>query len=246
MKFLLLFSLLSLAAPAANWAQRGLAPAASRTETRTLPAFTAIDVASGIELVVQPGPSPVAVVDASTAQFRRMTKTVVEGGVLKVYFDYQHEPNWQGLVNSREVFRVVVTTAELRALTATNGAVVTLANGLTHGAAGALAVQLRAGASLAGAAQVQQLDVQLRDGSTARLTGRAATLQVRATGGSDFNSPRLRADQCTAFASSASTVRVGVRKTLNASAVNEATITYSGSARLTQERHEQGGQILHF
>jgi hypothetical protein len=220
MKFLLLFSLFSLAAPAANWAQRSPAPAAGRTETRTLPAFTSIDVASGIELVVQPGPSPAAVVDASTAQFRRMTKTVVEDGVLKVYFDYQHEPNWQGLVHSHEVFKVMVTTTELRAL--------------------------QAGARLVGAVQVQALDIQLRGGARAHLIGTVATLTLRVTEGSDFRGPRLQADQCTAFASSASTVRFAVRKILEASAVNEATITYSGPAQLTQERHEQGGQIMHF
>lgn len=246
MKFLSLLTLLSLAVPAASQAQRDPAPAASRTESRTLPAFTSIDVTSGIELVVQPGQSPAAVVDASTAQFRRMTKTVVEGGVLKIYFDYQHEPNWQGLVNSREVFKVVVTTTELRALTATNGATVTLAKELNTGTSGSLTVQLRAGASLVGAVQVQQLSVQLRGGSSAHLTGAVATLQLRVTEGSDFRSPQLQADQCTAFASSASTIRVGVHKTLSASAVNEATITYSGPAQLTQERHEQGGQILHF
>ncbi len=246
MKTCLLLALLFLAAPAISWAQRGPAPAVGRTETRALPPFTAIDVTSGIELVVQPGQSSEATVDASTAQFRRMTKTVVEGSVLKVYFDYQHEPNWHGLVHSREVFKVVVTTAELRNLTAANGAAVTLANGLTCGAPGMLTVQLRAGASLAGAVQVQQLEVQLREGAKARLTGAAATLQVRVTGGSEFQSPRLRADQCTAFASSASTARFSVRKTLAATALNEATITYSGPAQLTQERHEQGGQILRF
>jgi hypothetical protein len=246
MKVFLLLALFSLAAPTKNWAQRGPAPTAGRTETRALPAFTAIDVTSGIELLVQPGQSSEAVVDASTAQFRRMTQTVVENGVLKVYFDYQHEPNWHGLVHSTEVFKVVVTTAGLRALTAANGAAVTLAKGLTYGSPGALTVQLRAGASLAGAVQVQQLDVQLREGATACLTGTAAALQVQVTGGSDFHSPRLQADQCTAFASSASKARLAVRKTLEASAVNEATITYSGPAQLTQERHEQGGQILHF
>jgi hypothetical protein len=245
MKFLLLFSLFSLAAPAANWAQRSPAPAAGRTETRTLPAFTSIDVASGIELVVQPGPSPAAVVDASTAQFRRMTKTVVEDGVLKVYFDYQHEPNWQGLVHSHEVFKVMVTTTELRALQAADGAMVTLAGGLTS-AASTLAVRLRSGARLVGAVQVQALDIQLRGGARAHLIGTVATLTLRVTEGSDFRGPRLQADQCTAFASSASTVRFAVRKILEASAVNEATITYSGPAQLTQERHEQGGQIMHF
>lgn len=246
MKSFLVVALLLLAAPAPAGAQRSPAPAAGRAETRALPAFTAIDVSSGIELVVQPGQSPAAVVDASTAQLRRMTKTVVEGEVLKVYFDYQHEPGWQGLVNSHEVFRVVVTTTELRALTASNGSGVTLADGLAHGDARALTVQLRAGASLTGKVRAHQLDVQLREGATACLTGTAATLQVRALGGSNFKSPRLQVDQCVAFASSASTVRIGVRKTLVASAVNEATVAYSGPAELTQERHEQGGQIIHF
>ncbi|MGI4736519.1 MAG: GIN domain-containing protein [Janthinobacterium lividum] len=246
MKTLPLLAFLLLFAPTAGWAQQSTAATPSRTETRALPSFTAIDVASGIELVIQPGQSAEAVVNASTAQFRRMTKTVVEGTTLKIYFDYQHEPNWQGLVHSREVFKVVVTTQELHALTAADGATVTLAAALTYGAAGALTVQLRSGASLTGAVQVQQLDMQLRGGSSARLTGVAATLHLRVTEGSEFRSPRLQADYCTAFASSASTARFAVRKTLDASAVNEATITYSGPAQLTQERHEQGGQISHF
>ncbi|MBJ6142870.1 GIN domain-containing protein [Hymenobacter sp. BT559] len=242
MKTLLLLALGCLATPASSWAQHS--PSA-RTEARTLPAFTAIDVASGIQLVVQAGPSSEAVVDASTAQFRRMTKTVVEGGVLKVYFDYQHEPNWQGLVNSREVFKVLVTTHELHTLQAADGAAVTLTKGLSTGDAGTLAVQLRSGASLGGAVQVPALDVQLREGAEAHLSGTATTLRVRAIGGSKFRSPGLRADQCTAYASSGSTARLAVSKTLDASAINEATITYSGSALLTQERHDQGGQIVH-
>jgi hypothetical protein len=241
-------ALLLLCASLTSWAQRnvGAAAATARTETRALPDFTSIDVTDGIELIIQPGPTTGAVVDASTAQFRRMLKTVVEGAVLRVYFDYQHEPNWQGLVHSREVFKVVVTTRELRALTATNGAAITLASGLQPGAPGVLTVQLRAGASLAGAVQVPQLTMQLRGGSSARLTGTATTLQLRVTEGSDFRSPQLRSDACTAFAASASTVRFAVHRNLEASAVNEATITYSGPAQLTREHHEQGGQIMHF
>lgn len=215
MKKTSLVALLLLFASVTSWAQRnvGAAAATARTETRVLPdQFNAIDVTDGIELVGQPGPATGAVVDASTAQFRRMLKTVVEGAVLRVYFDYQHEPTWQGLVHSREVFRVVVTTRRLRTLTATNGAAITLASGLQHGAPGALTVQLRAGASLAGAVQVPQLTLQLRGGSAARVTGAAATLQLRVTEGSDFRSPRLRAGQCTAYAASASTARFAVRR----------------------------------
>lgn len=240
-----LFALLLLTIPSIGLGQSPqVAPATtSRTEARTLPAFTAIDVASGIQLVVQAGPSSGAVVDASTAQFRRMTKTVVEDSVLKVYFDYQHEPNWQGLVHSKEEFKVTVTTGELRALKAANGAAVAIGPGL---AAGTLAVQLRSGATLGGTVQLQALDIQLREGAVAHLSGAASSLRVRVIEGSRFRSPDLRTEQCTAYATSASVAQFAVSKTLEATATNQGTITYSGAAELTQNsREKEGGKIKH-
>ncbi len=245
MKAVLLLALITLNAPVTGWTRYNPAFATSPTEQRALSGFTAIDVTDGIQLEIRPGQSDAALVEASTAQYRRMLKTVVEGSVLKVYFDYQHEPNWKGLVNSHEVFKVIVTAKELHSLQAADGAMVTLAKDLTTGPPSALVVQLRSGAHLAGAVQVQQLDIQLRGGATAQLTGAATALQVRVTEGSAFSSPQLKTDQCTAFAASASTAQFVARKTLDASAVNEATITYSGPAQLTQARREQGGQVLH-
>ena len=85
----------------------------------------------------------------------------------------------------------------------------------------------------------------LRGGTNAHLTGTAATLNAQVTQGSAFDSPKLVAEQCTALARSASTVRLAVSKSLAATSINEARITYSGAGVLVQQVSEQGGTIRH-
>lgn len=240
MKKLFLLALTGLLALPGAYAQ---APVASATtETRSLTDFTAIDVTSGIQLTVQVGAPAGVRVEASTAQFRRMTKTVVTNGVLKVFFDYANEPNWKGLVNSKEEFKVYVTMPTApQSLQGANGAVINLQNISTN----KLTVSLSAGASVVGAVQAQDLALELRSGTNAHLTGTAATLSAQVTGGSTFDSPKLVAEQCTALAKSGSTVRLAVNKSLTATSINEARITYSGAGVLVQQVSEQGGTIRH-
>lgn len=244
MKKLFLLALLALAVAPEVQAQEAPKHGIARTQTRGLSRFTAIEVTDGIQLTVREGKAAEAVVEASSGQLREMIKTVVEGTVLKVYFDSSADPTWKGLVNSREEFKVSVTTRELYALTASKGAEVTVNNVPANPRGDRFAAQLRSGARLAGTIRVQALDVQLRGGAFVRVAGSAATLNVRVTEGSRFQSPHLKADYCTAFAASASTARFSVKKSLDASAVNEATITYSGGGELTQSKKEQGGKIV--
>lgn len=212
------------------------------SETRNLADFTALDVTDGIQLTVQIGEPAGVRVEASTAQFRRMTKTVVINGVLKVYFDYANEPNWKGLVNSREEFKVYVTMPKIpQALQEANGAVVNLPNA----PADKLIIKLESGAKVLGQVQAQALIMELRGGASARLAGSATILNVKVTQGSTFDSPKLVAGQCSALAKSASVVRLAVSKSLTASSINEARITYSGPGVLVQQTSEQGGTIRH-
>lgn len=241
MKKIFLLALTGLLTLPGAYAQTPAAASAT-TETRRLAGFTAIDVTSGIQLTVQVGEPAGVRVEASTAQFRRMTKTVVTDGVLKVFFDYANEPNWKGLVNSKEEFKVYVTmpTAPQRLLGA-NGAVINLQNI----SANKLTINLASGAGVVGAVQAQDLALVLQSGANAHLTGTAATLNAQVTGGSTFDSPKLLAAQCTALAKSGSTVRLGVSQSLAATAINEARITYSGAGVLVQQVREQGGTIRH-
>lgn len=244
MKKLFLLALLAIATAPEGQAQDAPKSGSFRTQTRGLSNFTSIEVTDGIQLTVREGKEAQAVVEAASVQLREMVKTVVEGTVLKVYFDSSADPSWKGLVNSREKFKVSVTTRELHALNASKGAEVTLNNVPANPNGGRFAAQLRSGARLAGTVRVQLLDVQLRGGAVAQVAGAATTLHVRVTEGSRFQSPKLHAAHCTAFAASASSARFSVKKSLDARAVNEAIITYSGGGQLTQSRKEQGGKIV--
>ncbi|MFD1470048.1 GIN domain-containing protein [Hymenobacter caeli] len=217
--------------------------AAARVQERSVATFDAIDVTDGIQVYVRDGQIARLQVDASTQGLRDKIKTVVAGNVLKVYFDASGDPAWHGLVGSREEFKVYVSTHELQALTAAKGAAVTLES--FPAGAGTLAVRLLSGARLAGSVRVNTLDIKLRGGATASVTGTAAVVNVRATEGSGFRSPGFKAGQCTAFAASASAVRLAVAGSLDAESVNEAVIEYSGPAALTREHREQNGRILH-
>jgi hypothetical protein len=240
MKKLFLLALIGLLALPGAYAQTS--SASSTTEARNITGFTSIDVTNGIQLTVQVGEPAGVRVEASTAQFRRMTKTVVTNGVLKAFFDYANEPNWKGLVNSKEEFKVYVTMPTApQSLQGANGAIISLQNINAN----KLTINLSSGAGIVGAVRAQDLALELRSGTTARLAGTATTLNAQVTGGSTFDSPQLMAEQCTALAKSGSTVRLAVSKSLAATSINEARITYSGAGVLVQQVSEQGGTIRH-
>ena len=241
-KHLIFILLLPLTSSAVNAQQ--LTPASAATSSNeSLSAFHAINVTDGIQLYLQSGKEPGIRVDASSQNLRQKIKTVVENQVLRVYFDASEDPTWKGLVNSKEEFKVYVTASEINSLLASKGASITLENPLANG--NRLSVGLSSGGRLEGNVQVEALTISLRGGSEASITGAAAKVDLQVREGSEFLSPKLNAQECVAFASSDSHVRLDVSKSLEAVSINEAVIKYSGEAVLRKERQEQGGKVTH-
>lgn len=215
---------------------QGPPPPPAAPQVRAVAGFRALDVTDGIQLFVRDGRQDGVQVEAP-APLRDRLKTVVEGSVLKVSFDAL------GPAAPAGVLKVYVTTTGLNALQAAKGAAVTFEHSPTRG--GTLAVRLLSGARLTGDVQVTLLDVQLRGGATAQVTGVASHLHVRAVEGSAFQGPDLHARQCRAFAANASTARFAVEQSLEAEAQTDAVITYSGPAVLAKDVRGPGGKILH-
>src|SRR3954462_6083745 len=59
----------------------------SHAETRTISSFHAIEVSSGIDLILKQGSEEAVAVSASTPEITSRIKTEVENGKLKIYFD---------------------------------------------------------------------------------------------------------------------------------------------------------------
>lgn len=222
----------------------GRAQASSPLTGTTAPAGTSIgefqtlDVTDGIRLFIQDGREAGVRVEAPAA-LRQRVKTVVTGTMLSVYLDSPERGT--GLTASPEVITVYVTSTGLNHLNAAKGAVVSFDHSPTRGST--LAVRLLSGASLAGEVDVTLLDIQLGGGATARVSGAARNLHVRAGERSSFQGPGLRAKRCRAYAAGASAVDLTVEESLDAEAVGDADITYRGPATLTRDVRTQGGRI---
>jgi hypothetical protein len=229
MKNLLLPALLSLAA---------LAPAlAQSAQTRTVPAFHAINVGTGIELELTAGHSQRVEVSASTDEYRDRIQTTVEDGVLKLR--YKNLESMLRNDRTNKHLRVAVTADELTALTASSGSSVRTSGDFD---AAEFQLDVSSGASVKAGLDTRTLTVRQSSGSSADLSGRAASLDVESSSGATFDARELRTDRCRAEASSGSSVRVAVKDDLVAQASSGGSINYQGSPQLTK-RTSSGGSV---
>ena len=229
MKNLLLPALLSLVA---------LAPAcAQRVQTRQVPTFHAINVGTGIDLSLTAGRSQHVEVSAATDEYRDHIETVVEGGVLKLR--YRNEDERRRNDRSNKHLRVAVTADELTALTAGSGSSVRTSGDFD---AAEFQLDVSSGATVKAGLDTKTLTVRQSSGSTASLSGRAASLDVQSSSGASFDAADLQTERCRAEASSGSSVRVAVKDDLVAQASSGGSISYKGSPQLTK-RTSSGGSV---
>ncbi|QKG57380.1 DUF2807 domain-containing protein [Hymenobacter sp. BRD128] len=229
MKNLLLPALLSLAS---------LAPACAQTaQTRQVPTFHAINVGTGIELDLTAGRSQRVEVSAATDAYRDHIETTVKDGVLTLRYKNQDERYRDDRTNKH--LRVAVTADELTALTAGSGSSVRTAGDFD---AAEFQLDVSSGATVKAGLDTKTLTVRQSSGSTASLSGRAASLDVQSSSGASFDAADLKTDRCRAEASSGSSVRVAVKDDLVAQASSGGSISYVGSPQLTK-RTSSGGSV---
>ncbi|TDN36029.1 DUF2807 domain-containing protein [Hymenobacter sp. UV11] len=227
MKTLLLPALLCLAA---------LAPAfAQSAQTRTVPTFHAINVGTGIELVLTAGHSQRVEVSAATTEYRDRIETTVSGGVLTLRYK-QPDGFFNSFDRTNKHLRVAVTADELTALSAHSGSEVRTAGDFD---AAEFKLDISSGASVKTDLDTRSLTVRQSSGSTADVRGRATNLDVRSSSGASFDAKDLHTERCRAEASSGSSITVAVKDDLVAQASSGGSISYRGNPQLT--KHTSGG-----
>jgi len=229
MKNLLLPALLSFAALTTAHAQS--------TQTRQVPAFSAINVGTGIELALTAGHSQRVEVSATTDEYRDRIETTVKDGVLTLRYKNDNDRMNRDRTNKR--LRVAVTADELTALTAGSGSSVRTSGDFD---AAEFRLDVSSGATVKADLATTTLTVRQSSGSTANVSGRAASLDVQSSSGASFDAADLQTDHCRAEASSGSSVRVAVKDDLVAQASSGGSISYKGSPQLTK-RTSSGGSV---
>jgi hypothetical protein len=223
MKNALFSALLGLAALTSAHAQS--------VQTRSVPAFHAIKVGSGIALNLTAGHGQQVEVSASVDEFANYIRTTVADGVLTIGYDNPNDRNGQQRSRQHVQLRASVTADQLTALMAGSGSSVRAKGDID---ADNFNLDVSSGATVQADISTATLNVRQSSGSTMNLDGRAATLEVQTGSGATFNGKDLRTDHCRAQASSGSSIQLAVKDDLVAQASSGASITYSGSPQLTK------------
>jgi hypothetical protein len=204
-------------------------------ESRDVKGFHAVKVSSGIELLLTQGSSEAVAVSASATEFRDRIKTVVEDGVLKIYYDHSY---WKEARHKK--LKAYVAVVNIDRLEANSGASVKMESSLKSDK---LAIGVSSGAVVNGQVEASALSIDQSSGSVMHLSGSAAQVTVEGSSGSVFRGYELVADNCDVGTSSGAGVQITVNKELSAKASSGGYIRYKGEGVIRNIRTGSGGSV---
>ena len=210
----------------------------SDTEQRTITGeYHAVEVSSGIKVNVVPVNSQTVLVTASKSDHRNKIKTIVVNDTLKIFFYYKDDPNWKGLVNSKETFKVTISAINLRSVKISEGALINIPDQMS---VNQLFLHLASGGEMTGSIKCDKLTSIIQDGSYLKLNGEAKEAIFKVSGDSRFDGKKLIISDCKAEAGGASKLYLSVRTKLDATAYNYAKIFYTGNPILVKKEIKNG------
>lgn len=193
-------------------------------QERQVSAFHAIKVSHAIDVYISQGNEYGLAVSAKTDEYRDKIKTVVEGGVLKIYYD---EKSWRGGGNRQ--LKAYVSVKTLDYISASGACDVTVTGALQSDK---LEIKMSGASDFKGKVHTGFLKAELSGASDATISGRADGLDVKASGASDFKGYDLVSEKANASASGASDIKITVNKELNAEASGASGVNYKGSGMI--------------
>ncbi len=197
--------------------------------------FHAIKISGGIDLYLSQYETESIAVSASEDKFKNDIKTVVENGVLKIYFEGN---KWNGGKNKK--LKVYVSFKNLDRLQASGACDVQVAGNIT---APDLSVSMSGSSDFKGAVSVNKLSLDLSGASDAKISGTAATINIESSGASDVKGYELITENCTVRASGASDVNITVNKEMTVNASGASDIFYKGNC-VIKEIHSSGASTV--
>ena len=204
-------------------------------EVRQVKAFHGIRVSAGIELLLVQGNEEAVAVSAKTTALRDNIKTVVEDGILRIYFDNKI---WKNDGNRR--LKAYVSAVKLDELDVSAGASIKVDGQIKSPK---LELEVSSGGSFKGAVETGELSVDQSSGSIVNISGKTDLLKVEGSSGSQFNGYELEAENGEAEISSGGQIKLTVNKELSAEASSGGAISYKGKGVIRNIRTGSGGGV---
>ena len=200
-------------------------------QERNFSGFNAIEVSSGVDIVLSQGSSEKVVVKTD-AENQDKIHIQQSGSILKISVK-------SGLSNPTEL-DVYITVKNLSKITARAGSDVVGSEKLSLGD---LEVNMSAGSDLELDLDANSLVCHLTGGSDANLVGTVKRFEVKAQGGSDIEAKKLKTQDCKLRLSGASDAVVTVNGNLDMEASGSSDIRYYGSASVVHSKASGGSDI---
>jgi hypothetical protein len=207
-------------------------------EKRTVTGFHAIEVGTGVHLILTAGNVEEVAVSAATTEFRDRLVTKVENGILKIY--YENKTDAVNRKNERKGLRAYVSYKALDKLEANTGAEVEIEGTLQ---AASIKINANTGARINGKINSNDLDVSQNTGSIITLTGQAEKLDVEGNTGSKFEGAGLSTNVCHAKVSTGARIWVTANKELTAKANTGGNVKYKGEPSVKDIIKSTGGSV---
>lgn len=207
-------------------------------EKRDISGFHGINVGTGIRLIISEGSTEGVVVSAAKIEFRQKIVTVVERGILKIYYE-----NKLGAINSnkeKKELKAYVSYKMLDELDANTGSQVEIDGVLKSSS---LVMKVNTGSTVQGEVKVDDLKVDQNTGSVVTLTGEASEVDVDGDTGAMFKGIDLKTSNCDVTATTGAGVYITVQKELNVKANTGGYVKYKGDAGIKEIKTHTGGFV---
>jgi hypothetical protein len=216
-------------------AQKDIVVDANATERKIEGQFDAIKVSGGIDLYLSQSDHIAIAISASNENFKEGIKTVIEEGVLKIF--YKGEKSWK---KKDRKLRAYVSFKDIKKIDASGACDVFVTGSINTTS---LAIQLSGACDFSGKVKTDVLKLNLSGASDARISGTAGTAVIESSGASDVKAYDLVTDICKINISGASDVFITVNSELTASASGASDIKYKGNALIKDMRSSGASSI---
>jgi hypothetical protein len=214
------------------------APALAETRTIDLPAFTGLDISSGIDAIVTVGGTQSITVEAKDKRLLDDLQLKVEGNTLKAYYDWSFFDIFT--FGDRDQIKLTITAPALSKVEASAGADVeatgVTGDALTFRASSGSDLKLR---GVAG----KSIDLGASSGAGLDIDGTCVDGKADSSSGSDLDAEKLLCETMDANSSSGSDLDVYASKSAKANASSGSDLTIHGNPAEVDQESSSGSDI---
>lgn len=207
-------------------------------EVRDVKGFKGVNVATGIQLYLTQDATEAVAISAETAEARERVKTIVQDGVLRIFFE-NTGLKFKFKYLKKQV-KAYVSIATVEKLGVSSGATMQVEGTIK---ADKLVLEAHSGGTFKGDVEAAALEVEHESGSVVKIAGSAARISVDGSSGSDFSGYGLVTEKATVKVSSGASVKLTINKELTATASSGGELVYKGNAARSNVTSNSGGSV---